>query len=122
MQKKVSSRIRLSPSDRALKVFSCLVVGSFGLICLYPLLLTLAVSLTPERLIASEGFRLFQGQFTLDTYTYIFAHSGSRILRSYGVTLFITIAGTLGAVAVTTMISFALSIKALKYRGLIAFL
>ena len=94
MQKKVSSRIRLSPSDRALKVFSCLVVGSFGLICLYPLLLTLAVSLTPERLIASEGFRLFPGQFTLDTYTYIFAHSGSRILRSYGVTLFITIAGT----------------------------
>ena len=122
MQKKVSSRIRLSPSDRALKEISCLVVGSFGLICLYPLLLTMAVSLTPERLIASEGFRLFPGQFTLDTYTYIFAHSGSRILRSYGVTLFITIAGTLGAVAVTTMISFALSIKALKYRGLIAFL
>lgn len=122
MQRKAAKHIHISPSDRALKVFSHLIVGSFGLICLYPLLLTLAVSFTPERLIASEGFRLVPKQFTLDTYTYIFAHSGSRILQSYGVTLFITVAGTLGAVLVTTMISFALSIKALKFRGLIAFL
>ncbi|HPY94581.1 MAG TPA: carbohydrate ABC transporter permease [Clostridia bacterium] len=121
MQKPLS-RIRPSRSDTWVKVVSYLLVGGFGLICLYPLLLTLAVSLTSERLIAMDGFRLFPKAFTLDTYTYIFAHSGSRILQSYGVTLFITVAGTLGAVLVTTMISFALSIKTLKYRNVIAFL
>ena len=122
MQKKVIGHIRAPRSDWGLKIFSYLVVGAFGLICLFPLLLTLSVSFTSERLIVSDGFRLFPKQFTADTYTYIFAHSGSRILQSYGITVFITVAGTLGAVLVTTMISFALSIKALKYRGLIAFL
>ncbi len=122
MQKQAVRRIRRLRSDRGLKVFAYLVVGLFGLICLYPLLLTLAVSFTPERLISSEGFRLFPSKFSTDTYAYIFAHSGTRILRSYGITLFITAAGTLGAVLVTSMISFALSIKSLKYRGPIAFL
>lgn len=122
MQKHPAMQIRHPRSDRGVKVFSYLVVGLFGLICLYPLLLTLSVSFTPERVISQEGFRLIPSEFTTDTYAYIFAHSGSRILRSYGVTVLITAVGTLAAVLVTTMISFALSIKALKYRGPIAFL
>lgn len=122
MQKKLAGHIRAPRSDRGLKFLSYFIVGAFGLICLYPLLLTLSVSLTSERLIATDGFRLFPKAFTLDTYTYIFAHSGRRILQSYGVTLLITVAGTLGAVLVTTMISFALSIRSLRYRSPIAFL
>lgn len=122
MQKHPAMQIRHPRSDRGVKLFSCLVVGLFGLICLYPLLLTLSVSFTPERVISQEGFRLIPSEFTTDTYAYIFVHSGSRILRSYGVTVLITAVGTLAAVLVTTMISFALSIKALKYRGPIAFL
>ena len=116
------SHIRTSRSDLWVKAASYLLVGGFGLVCLYPLLLTLSVSLTSERLIATDGFRLFPRAFTLDTYIYIFAHSGSRILRSYLITIFITVAGTLGAVLVTTMISFAISIRSLRYRNIIAFL
>ena len=123
-QAKAAPRRRVRPrgSDLALKAFAYAVVAGFALVCLYPLLLTLSVSLTSEKLIARDGFRLIPKEFTLDTYTYIFAHSGRRILQSYGVTLLITIAGTLGAVLVTTMVAFALSIKSLKYRGVIAFL
>lgn len=122
MQKPSAIRIRHPASDKGLRIFSHLLVGLFGLMCLYPLLLTLSVSFTPEKFITSDGFRLFPKEFSLDTYTYIFSHSGKRILNSYGVTVFITVAGTLGAVLVTSMISFALSIKALRFRGLIAFL
>jgi putative aldouronate transport system permease protein len=59
---------------------------------------------------------------TFNTYIYIFANSGMRILRSYGVTIFITVAGTVGAMLITSMIAFAISIKSLKYRNIIAFL
>lgn len=113
---------RIRQSDRGVKIFSYVLVALFALICLYPLLLTLSVSFTPEQVIAKEGFKLIPSSFALDTYTYIFAHSGDKILRSYGVTALITVVGTLGAVLITTMISFALSIRELRYRGVIAFL
>ena len=114
--------IRQSKNDRWVKVIAYAFVGLFGLICLYPLLLTVTVSFTPESVIASDGYRLFPREWTLDTYTYIFAHSGARILKSYGVTLLITVAGTLGAMLVTCMISYAISLKEMRYRNVIAFI
>ncbi|MBR2664193.1 MAG: hypothetical protein IKE25_10795, partial [Clostridia bacterium] len=84
--KKHSNHIRHSRNDRWAKIIAYLIVGIFGLICLYPLLLTVTVSFTPEDVINRDGFRLIPRTFTFDTYTYIFAHSGIRILKSYGVT------------------------------------
>lgn len=115
-------RVIQSKQDRWIVIVSYLCVGLFALICLYPLLLTVTVSFTPERLIAKDGYRLIPKQFTLDTYVYIFAHSGTRILRSYGVTLFVTVVGTLGSMLVTCMISYAISLNELKYRNTIAFI
>ena len=116
------NHIRLSKNDRWVKALAYTAVGLFGLICLYPMLLTVTVSFTPESVIASDGYRLFPREWTLDTYTYIFAHSGERILRSYGVTLLVTTAGTLGAMLITCMISYAISLKEMRYRNVIAFI
>ena len=114
--KKHTNHIRITRSDRLAKIVACVIVGGFSIICLYPLLLTLTVSLTPEDVINRDGFRLIPREFTLDTYTYMFAHSGERILRSYGITTFITVVGTLGAMLVTCMLSYAISLPELKYR------
>ncbi len=111
-----------SKQDRWVVIFAYIFVGIFALICLYPLLLTLTVSFTPEKLINSDGFRLIPEEFSLDTYTYIFSHSGSRILRSYGVTILVTVLGTLGSMLVTCLISYAISLKELRYRNVIAFI
>ena len=116
------NHIRQSRNDRRVKIAAYLFVGFFALICLYPLLLTVTVSLTPEDIINSDGYRLFPRKLTLDTYTYIFAHSGNRILLSYGVTILVTVAGTLASMLVTCMIAFAISLKELKYRNVIAFI
>ncbi len=114
--------IRQSGKDRWVVIVAYVFVGIFALMCLYPLLLTFTVSFTPESVIAREGYRLIPKVFTADTYTYIFAHSGARILRSYGVTVLITAAGTLGAMLVTCMISYAISLKEMRYRNVIAFI
>ena len=121
-KKRNEGRIIQSKNDRWIVVVSYVIVGLFGLLCLYPLLLTVTVSFTPESLIAREGFRLIPQRFTTDTYTYIFAHSGARILRSYGVTLFVTVVGTACSMLVTCMISFAISLREMKYRNVIAFI
>lgn len=116
------SHVIHSKNDRWVVVVSYVFVALFAFICLYPMLLTVTVSFTSERLIATDGYKLIPKAFTLDTYTYIFAHSGVRILRSYGVTIFITLFGTLGSMLVTSMLGFAISLRELRYRNVIAFI
>ena len=120
--KKHTNHIRRTMNDRWAKIVAYVIVGLFGLVCLYPLLLTVTVSLTPEAVINRDGFRLIPREFTLDTYTYIFAHSGERILKSYGVTTLVTVAGTFLSMLVTCMISYAISLREMKYRNVIAFI
>ena len=114
--------IRQSKSDRWVVILAYVFVGLFGLMCLYPLLLTLTVSFTSESLIARDGYKLIPQAFTTDTYTYIFAHSGIRILRSYGVTILVTVVGTLASMLVTCLISYAISLKEMRYRNAVAFI
>lgn len=109
-------------SDHMVTLLAYLFIGLFGLLCLYPLVLTLSVSLSSEHEIVRHGYSAVPLKFTLNTYIYIFANSGMRILKSYGVTIFVTVVGTLGAMIITSMIAFALSIQSLKYRNIIAFL
>lgn len=114
--------MKKSLSDRFLTWFSYLFIAAFSILCLYPLLLVLSVSFSDETEVLTHGYSLIPKIFSLETYRYIFSSSGAKILRSYGVTIFVTVAGTLLSLFVTSMISFAISIKTLKYRNIIAFL
>lgn len=97
-------------------------IGLFALICLYPLILTLSVSFSSEQAIARNGYSIFPLSPSVDTYKYIFVNSGMKILKSYGVTIFVTVVGTAGALLITSMIAFSLSIKKLRYRNTLAFI
>lgn len=114
--------MQLTWSDRVFKVFSYAFVLFFALLCLIPLIMVFSVSFSTENLIVRNGYSLIPQGFTFDTYSYMFANSGTRILSSYQVTITVTVVGTFIALTVTSMISFALSIKQLRYRNIIAFL
>jgi len=109
-------------SDRIVTSLAHAFIGLFGLLCLYPLVLTLSVSLSSESEIVRHGYSALPQMATFNTYIYIFANSGMKILKSYGITIFITAVGTMGAMLITSMIAFALSIQSLKYRNIIAFI
>ncbi|MBU5443580.1 carbohydrate ABC transporter permease [Paenibacillus sp. MSJ-34] len=111
-----------SLGDKLVTVIAYVFIGFFAIACLYPLLLTVSVSFSSEQVIAKNGYSILPQSPSLDTYKYIFIHSGTKILRSYVVTIFVTVVGTLGALLITSMIAFAISIKKLKYRNIIAFI
>ena len=113
---------KVSFSDKCVLAFSYIFILIIAVACLYPLLMVLGVSFSDNTAVVKEGYRAWPREFTLDTYRYLFAHSGLRILRSYGVTIFVTVVGTLGAMLVTSMIGFAVSIKSLRYRNLITYI
>ena len=109
-------------SDRVVKIFAYTFITFVSFACLYPLLMVLGVSFSDNTAVVQHGYKVIPEIFTLDTYIYLFAHSGKRILKSYGVTIFVTVVGTCGAMLMTSMIAFAISIKSLKYRNAIAYI
>lgn len=114
-------KIKTSKSDIVLKIVAYVFIAAFAIFCFYPLLMTLSVSFSSNSAINRNGYSAIPQDFSLDTYIYIFGHSGVSILKSYGVTIFVTVVGTLSAMLITSMMSFALSINSLKYRNVIAF-
>ncbi len=118
---KEKTQIKMSATDKAVTVFSYIFIGFIAIVCLLPLIMVVSVSVSNNTSVVQKGYSILPRDFTLDTYIYLFAHSGMRILRSYAVTIFVTIAGTALAMVITSMCSFALSIKSLKYRNVIAY-
>ena len=114
-------KVKTSAADKAVIIFSYIFVGIIAVACFIPLLMVLSVSFSNNTAVVQKGYSIFPRDFTLNTYMYLFVHSGMRILRSYGVTIFVTVVGTAIALVVTSMCSFALSNKNLKYRNAISF-
>lgn len=114
-------KVKKSGADIAVIAFAYIFIGLIALACLLPLIMVVSVSLSDNTAVVQKGYSIIPRNFTADTYIYLFAHSGARILRSYGVTITVTAIGTAGAMLITSMCSFALSIKSLKYRNAIAY-
>ncbi|QJD86846.1 carbohydrate ABC transporter permease [Cohnella herbarum] len=93
----------------------------YSVICLIPLLLVLSVSLTDEQSIFQSGYRLIPQTFSFDAYKYIL-FGNSPILRAYGVTIIVTVAGTLFHLVISSMFAYSLSRNEVKYRNIVSFL
>ncbi|MBD5102316.1 MAG: carbohydrate ABC transporter permease [Subdoligranulum sp.] len=114
--------IKETSADRIFKAIAVLFVTLFALACLYPLVMVLSVSFSNETQVLLNGYSVLPQSPTLDTYRYIFVNSGTKILNSYGVTIFITVVGTLSALLITSMCAFSLSNPKMRYRNVIAWL
>ena len=112
-------KMRRSLGDTILICVFYAIVILFGLVCLYPFAQVLMGSFADEHTLMNEGYKLIPSKFSLDAYRTIF--SSNEIPRAYGVTIFITAAGTFLSMLVTAMAAYALSGKKLKYRNFFNF-
>ncbi|MDR1539950.1 MAG: carbohydrate ABC transporter permease [Clostridiales bacterium] len=92
----------------------------FSLFCVLPMVLIFCVSLTSESSIIKNGYSFLPEVWSVEAYKLVF-RNGLSILRSYGVSILITAAGTAAAVLVTALGAFTLSNKSVKYRNHLAF-
>ena len=84
-------------------------------LCLFPILLTLSISLSSTDSIIEYGYRLIPVKFSVDAYKYIFSNP-STILNAYGVTIFNTVVGATASVLVISHIAYPLSRSDFKLR------
>ena len=83
--------------------------------CLFPILLTLSISLSSNKAIVDYGYSLIPKEFSLESYKFIFMDS-TRIFRAYGVTIFNAVVGATLSVMVIAHVAYPLSRADFKLR------
>ncbi len=100
--------------------FSTVVLSILAVLTLLPILLIAIASVTDEKVLVSTGYTFLPSKLSLDSYYYMVKQS-AMILRSYGVTITVTVLGTLGSVMLTTTLAYPLSRTDFKYKNLLSF-
>lgn len=104
----------LAPSRKTKMGIGQYILGFFLLIytlfCALPILLVFIAAFTDEKAIAQNGFSFFPEKWSLDGINSVLRY-GKQLLVSYGVTIFITVAGTLFGLLIMSMFAYAISRK-----------
>lgn len=97
-----------------------LIMIILSLCCLLPFVLLVVSSFTEEAALIRDGYSFLPKAFSFDAYRYIFTGS-AKILRGYGITIFISVAGTVAGILMTILLAYPLSRKELPGRNKISF-
>ncbi|MBN3523985.1 MULTISPECIES: carbohydrate ABC transporter permease [Paenibacillus] len=106
---------------KGMNILFNIIAGGFAFLCVYPFLFVIVISLTDESSLATKGYSIFPDKWSFSAYEYIFK-AGDQLLRSYGVTIFITILGTVVSLAMIALYAYAISRKNFTYRGFFSFI
>lgn len=102
------------------QILSNAVMIIWTIIIVLPFLLLFMSSITAESVLVSEGYSFWPKKFSLDSYAYILK-SGAQIFRAYGVSIFVTVIGTIINVLLSALMAYPLSIKNLPGRRVMMF-
>ncbi|MCY9691783.1 carbohydrate ABC transporter permease [Paenibacillus alginolyticus] len=88
---------------------------------IFPFVLLVMASFTDQKAIINDGYSLLPSVFSLEAYKYMMKSSAS-LFRAYGITVFITIIGTVVGLAISTMLAYPLSRSDMPLRKVMSFL
>ncbi|MDO7908173.1 carbohydrate ABC transporter permease [Paenibacillus sp. JX-17] len=92
-----------------------LIAGIFAFLCVFPFIFVVIISLTDEKTLARDGYRILPAQWSLEAYRFVM-QSGDTLLRSYGVTILVTVLGTIISLIMISLYAYAISRKSFRYR------
>lgn len=96
------------------------VLLTITVLFLIPLMVVVSASFTDEVALTRNGYGLWPSQFSLDAYNYILLDP-SQILRSYGVTISVTVIGTVLGLVVMSLLAYTLARQDFTWRRPAAF-
>ncbi len=98
-----------------------LILVLLALCCILPFILLLLASFTDESVLLADGYSFFPRKFSLAAYQYLSSQFAS-MARAYGITIFITVFGTVVSLLITPMLAYPLSRQDFKDRNLFSFI
>lgn len=109
-------RYPCSASELLFRILGYVLLFSFGMLCVTPFYLIGISSLASEPSLIRNGFRMIPEEFSLDAYRLVFTNP-ARIGRAYLNTIFVTLAGTVLSLFLTTLTGYVLSRRDFKWRN-----
>ena len=113
-------KMKLKKNLKSTTVIAYIVVSIFALFCLFPFIMVVSGSLTPEEDIVKYGYSLIPRRISFDAYR-ILLYDIDRILNAYKITIFVTVVGTLCSLLVNSMAGHVLSRKVRYQKPLLIF-
>lgn len=101
-------------------IFAHIIIGSFCLLCILPLLIVLSSSLSSEDGLASNGYSVFPHNISFEAYAYVFKNPG-QLINAYFISASVSIVGMVLGVLLNSMIAYPLARKDFKLRNKISF-
>lgn len=93
----------------------------YSALCVIPLLIVVAVSLSDEKTVTIEGYNIWPKKFSLGAYDFLL-NDWKPIVHSYGVSIFVTVVGTIVALSIMTLYAYPISRRDFKHRGIFSFI
>ncbi|GHV63758.1 sugar ABC transporter permease [Spirochaetia bacterium] len=112
--------IKTSKTTLVFYIISYVLITVIALACLLPFIMLVSGSFTSEQVIRFQGYGILPKDFTLEAYELVFKHP-EKIILAYGVSLYITVVGTVAGLFLTTMTAYVISRKSFKYRNAFSF-
>lgn len=92
------------------------ILTILSLLSVIPFIFVIIISLTDEESLAMNGYRFVPKKWSLYAYKYII-DAGENIIRSYGVTILVTVVGTLIGLFLVGTYAYALSRNTYAFRS-----
>lgn len=117
---KPEARKRKSIDRLLLQMIGYVALTLLAVFCLFPFILVISSSLTEESKIIEDGFQIIPTAFSLEAYGILFEYP-QEMLKAYGVTITVTLLGTLFGLFLTSMTAYVLARKDFKWRSHFSF-
>jgi putative aldouronate transport system permease protein len=111
----------MKTESKLLTGFSHIAMFLFAAASILPFVLLISASFTDQDTIIAQGYSFYPQKFSMAAYEYLYQR-GSDILRAYGISIFVTVFGTLLGLAITTLLAYPLSRNTTPHRNLLMFL
>lgn len=108
-------------SDRVFQMICVTVLTILALSAILPFILLFMSSVTDEAVLLKEGYSFFPKKFSLDAYRYLFVTNASNVFRSYGITLLVTVFGTILSLLIGPLLAYPLSRRDYARRRIVTF-
>ena len=105
---------------KGFQIFANLIMILISACSVIPFILLIMSSFTEEKSLIANGYSFFPKAFSTYAYKYLLSGSGA-LLRSYGISFFVTAAGTFCNLIFTILFAYPLSRKDLPGRNFFAF-
>ncbi len=116
-KKKKVNNVQVRSFNTPANIIFNVLIAIFAISCVLPFFFVVMISFTEKQSLAEMGYRFWPKVFSTAAYSYIFNGAMSaKILRSFGVTVFVTVVGTVINSTMTSLYAYVISRHNFPFR------